>query len=98
MINDKTIECWKINYGFHDKTPMEAAQWWRDQNGGRDLSAPVGAVLALAAAVEEIERLRGIIENLEMQSVDGIATGWVCVPAVEWQSNMDAALRGEGAG
>ena len=44
----------------------------------------------------ENERLRGIIENLEMQSVDGIAAGWVCVPAVEWQSNIDTALRGEG--
>lgn len=36
----------------------------------------------------EIQRLRGALENLEMQAVRDVAPGWVSVPAVEWDSIM----------
>lgn len=43
------IECWRATYCL-DKTPHELHAMWQSW-------APPGAVLALRAAVEEIERL-----------------------------------------
>lgn len=59
---DETISCWKINYGLADKTPQQAAEWWRHAAGGSDIAAPVGAILALAAAIEQIEKLRAELD------------------------------------
>lgn len=49
-IDRQTIDCWRVNYGL-DKTPHELHAYW-------SAWAPPGAVLALKAAVGEIERLR----------------------------------------
>ncbi len=51
------------------------------------------AILALTRRVQVLE---GVIENLQVQSVSNIAPGWVSVPAVEWEANMEAALSGGG--
>ena len=51
-IDSKTIDCWRTNYGL-DKTPHELHAYW-------SAWAPPGAVLALKAAVGEIERLRAV--------------------------------------
>ena len=49
-VDAAVIDCWRVNYGL-DKTPHELSDFWQDR-------APPGAVLALKAAVSEIERLR----------------------------------------
>lgn len=48
-IDRQTIDCWRANYSL-DKTPHELHALWHSW-------APPGAVLALKAAVIEIERL-----------------------------------------
>ncbi len=61
---DELIRGWRINYGMDTRTPMEAAQWWRDYARGRDLCAPTGTILALGAAIEEIERLSAELKKI----------------------------------
>jgi hypothetical protein len=51
VIDEETLECWRINYELH-RDPHDLADFWRAGPG-------VGPVLALKAAVEEIERLNG---------------------------------------
>lgn len=50
VVDAAVIDCWKVNYGL-EKTPTEIAAAWGNW-------APTGAILALRAAVAEIERLR----------------------------------------
>ena len=51
LVGDSTVlDCWRANYGL-DKTPHELHSFWQH-------CTPPGAVLALKAAVSEIERLR----------------------------------------
>ena len=38
-----------------------------------------------------VTHLRGVIDDIEVQGTPGIADGWVCVPAVEWERAMDSA-------
>ena len=42
----------------------------------------------LKALLKERERLRNALENLEMQGLRDVVSGWVCVPEVEWDANM----------
>ena len=58
-VTRKHLESWRINYGLDQRDPLAAAEWWRLHHNN---SAPVGTVLALAAALEEIERLWGVID------------------------------------
>ena len=48
------IEHWRINYGL-DKSPHELSEFWNNR-------VPNGALVALKAACEEIERLRSIVK------------------------------------
>lgn len=48
------LACWRINYSLH-LTPHELYDYWQAHG------TPTGAVLALKAAVEEIERLRAAV-------------------------------------
>ena len=51
LVGDSTVlDCWRANYGL-DKTPHELHSFWQH-------CTPPGAVLALKAAVSEIERRR----------------------------------------
>ncbi len=52
-IDAATIDCWRQNYGL-DRTPHELHALWNS-------CAPPGAVLALRAAVLELERLRALL-------------------------------------
>lgn len=49
-VDAAVIACWKTNYGL-DRTPHDLYAYWQPE------SLPTGAVLALKAAVHEIERL-----------------------------------------
>lgn len=57
MHEDKHLDlaCWRINYSLH-LTPHELYDYWQAHG------TPTGAVLALKAAVEEIERLRSAVD------------------------------------
>ena len=55
MIDDDTLNCWTVNYGL-DKDLNDLAAIWA-------MGAPLGAVLALKAAVDEIKRLRAEAEK-----------------------------------
>ncbi len=35
------------------------------------------------------DELNGILENLEVQALNDIAEGWVSIPEVEWDSNIE---------
>lgn len=39
-------------------------------------------------ALRERDRLRNALENLELQCVHSMVSGWVCIPEVEWSSIM----------
>jgi hypothetical protein len=56
MHEDKHLDlaCWRINYSLH-LTPHELYDYWQAHG------TPTGAVLALKAAVDEIERLRAAV-------------------------------------
>ena len=50
-----------------------------------------GGLLQYGMAVASAERKAHSsalekLENLELQAVHGVATGWVCIPEVEWNS------------
>ncbi len=59
-LDDETINCWKINYGLDKRTPEEAMRWWFNACNSM---APAGAVAALGLALEEIERLKALIND-----------------------------------
>ena len=61
MIDAKTINCWKLNYGLDNRTPADAMRWWHDNDNGR---APAGAVAALGLCLDEIEALKATISRL----------------------------------
>ncbi|HET6497502.1 MAG TPA: hypothetical protein VFH17_00405 [Coriobacteriia bacterium] len=44
-----------------------------------------------------VTHLRGVLDDLEVQVAPGIADGWVCVPAVEWEQAMKRAVEMPGA-
>ena len=60
LIDDETIRCLRINYKLDTLTPEGAATWWYTNNNGM---APATAVGALGAALEEIERLKKLLED-----------------------------------
>lgn len=51
---EAAIEAWRMNYGIVKGDPMAAEKVW----SRFDTGAPVGAVVALGIALDEIERLR----------------------------------------
>lgn len=53
-----------------------------------DLNGDTRSADMLRAAAVEIERLRNSLENLEVQAIRDVVDGWVCIPAVEWDSIM----------
>ncbi|MGL4651467.1 MAG: hypothetical protein ACRC1H_18825 [Caldilineaceae bacterium] len=59
-ITQDVIDCWRINYGLDKRSPAEAAKWWSERHDGL---APSGAVAALGAALDEIDRLRADIHS-----------------------------------
>ena len=61
-IDRRTIDCWRVNYSL-DKTPHELHELWHSW-------APPGAVLALKAAIGEIERLRDTLTYAEAALAD----------------------------
>ena len=61
----ETIACWRVNYGL-DRGPHALHDAW-------SAGAPPGAVLALRAAVLEIERLRAWIPQAEARQIARIA-------------------------
>ena len=61
MYEHLDLACWRINYSLH-LTPHELYDYWQAHG------TPTGAVLALKAAVEEIERLRAAVA---LDSTDG---------------------------
>jgi hypothetical protein len=65
VIDQKTIEVWKANYGLDRDTPENAMRWWAEHMDGR---APVGAVAALGLALNELERLKGLLFSLGAMS------------------------------
>lgn len=73
-IDRQTIDCWRVNY-ILDKTPHELHALWHTW-------APPGAVLALKAAIGEIERLRDTLAYAEAALADigdataNLATIW----------------------
>lgn len=66
MHEDKHLDlaCWRINYSLH-LTPHELYDYWQAHG------TPTGAVLALKAAVEEIERLRERVFELQADPKSG---------------------------
>jgi hypothetical protein len=58
MIDDETINVWRINYCLLGRSPAEALKWWNDRNRGL---APAGAVAALGTCLDEINRLNALI-------------------------------------
>lgn len=61
-VDRATIDCWRVNYSL-DKTPHELYALWHSW-------APPGAVLALKAAIGEIERLRDTLAYAEAALAD----------------------------
>ena len=61
-VDKQTIDCWRTNYGL-EKTPHELHALWSSW-------APPGAVLALKAAVLELERLRDTLAYAEAALAD----------------------------
>ncbi len=59
-VDQKTIDCWRTNYALN-KTPQQLYDYWIP------FGPPVGAMLALKAAVDEIERLREVLEKFPAQ-------------------------------
>lgn len=92
MDMDETIRCWRINYGMDTRTPMQAAQSWRDHSGGAELSAPAAAVAALGTAIEEIERLRDVLQHV----LRWVYNGACLMQASAIRQEIEEALRGEG--
>lgn len=62
----ETLNCWRLNYGL-TKTPNELHALWSD-------GAPPGAVMALRAAVLEIERQRSVLAAIDRHSVNTLRT------------------------
>jgi hypothetical protein len=62
MIDDETINVWRINFCLLGRSPAEASKWWNDRNRGL---APAGAVAALGTCIDEINRLRALIVKAE---------------------------------
>jgi hypothetical protein len=60
IVDRQTIDCWRTNYGLN-KTPQELHAFW-------SAWAPPGAVVALRAAVGEIERLASALPLHEVGS------------------------------
>ena len=61
-VDRATIDCWRANYGL-DKAPHELHAYWR-------AGSPTGAVLALKAAIGEIDRLRDTLAYAEAALAD----------------------------
>lgn len=61
MIDDETINCWRINYGLDARTPEEAFRWWHEHMNGM---APAGAVAALGICLQEIFKIKAAAENI----------------------------------
>lgn len=59
MLTDESIKCWRINYGLDQRSPAEAMCWWSERANGM---APAGAVAALGLCLQEIERLRKVLQ------------------------------------
>jgi hypothetical protein len=92
-IDAATIDCWRQNYGL-DRTPHELHALWNSW-------APPGAVLALRAAVLELERLRDVLAYAEAALADigdadrepGDDLAWCEARAAEALPRVRAALR-----
>jgi hypothetical protein len=69
VIDAKTINCWKLNYGLDNRTPADAMRWWHDNDNGR---APAGAVAALGLCLDEIEALKATISRREKDNADAL--------------------------
>lgn len=91
-IDRQTIDCWRVNYGL-DKRPHELHAMWHSW-------APPGAVLALKAAVAEIQRLRDTLAYAEAALSDigdadrepGDDMAWCEARAAEALPRVRAAL------
>ena len=82
----ETLNCWRLNYGL-TKTPNELHTLWCD-------GAPPGAVMALRAAVLEIERLNSVAQgNFEaaVEALDGCRID-VDAAVAEERKRLRAAL------
>lgn len=42
--------------------------------------------MIIAGLCDEVERLRGYLDTLQMRGNSEILPGWVCVPVAEWEA------------
>jgi hypothetical protein len=83
------IDTIRTNYGLHDTTPGQAANWWYD----RMQAAPVGAVAALGCAVDEIVRLRAKLTAAEhIKALEAMGARAVIYPFTEAGHSPTIAL------
>jgi hypothetical protein len=78
MIDAKTIDCWRVNYGLDKRSPEDAHRWWNENFSGL---APSGAVAALGLCLIEIERLRAELQDVKIRRPTQAITGYNSSPA-----------------
>lgn len=89
VIDEETLRDWRINYELH-RDPHDLTAYWRNY-------CPIGAVLALKAAVEEIESLRGLLSEAKTDRLlSWRANGKLLAQLAEVRELVDKQAEDEG--